>query len=259
MRRSALIALSLVALVVAACQPEPPPASSLPKVQSIVVSPGTVVAGSTFTVVVTATDDVQVGQIDLTLHTPYAFNGWSGAYPYADCTGAPFVAAPSVTREFTCRLPAIVANGQWRAEVFAGNAPVSGYGTRGKTTFEVVGGSEDRVAPVLVSESVSPSPAVVGQPFTVTVRISDEHPSTAPREFFVANSSYGIPNPPPRVEWSCGESTPTPVTATLQEFVFDCLIGDGAAVGTYGGYLHIEDAIGHGDGIFTQFQVVAAP
>jgi hypothetical protein len=101
---------------------------------------------------------------------------------------------------------------------------------------------------------------VVGQPFSVTIRVSDDHLSFDPQEFTSANITYQVPNPPPRVEWSCGKVTPTQVTPTVEEFAWTgCLIGPPAAAARYGGFMLVFDAIGHKTAVWPYFDVVATP
>ncbi len=263
MRVRRWIGFIVLTVVVAGCLPMPPSNPSPPQIDSIVVAPDPVVAGSPFTVTISATDDIAVTAITFEIRTPSALNTATDlAYPHLTCDNPAFTPQPTVTRTVTCSLPSFVPNGAWRLWAFASDGGTPGAGSSPRTTFAVTGGSEDRQPPVVEYQAVSPRPAVLGQPFQVTVRISDAHllPPT-PTDFQVSNIvDTSAPNPAPYAFWPCPTVVPTQVSPTLQEWVFTCTVPATAVAASYGGFMHVEDAIGYDLGVFTdQFQIVAAP
>ena len=252
----------VVVMVAAGCLPMPPSNPSPPLVEAVVVSPDPVVAGAPFTVTVSASDDVAVTGLRIEIRTPSALNSATDlVYPHVTCDDPPFTPQPSVTRTFTCSLPSFVPNGAWRLWAFASDGGTPGAGSSPRTTFGVTGGSEDRQAPVLEYQSITPSPVVIGQPFQVTLRVSDEHPlAPAPTAFQVSNIvDTSSPHPSPYAAWPCPPVAPTQLTPTLQEFVFTCVVPPTAVLGSYGGFMLVLDAIGYDLGAFIDpFTVVAA-
>ena len=223
------------------------------------MSPEPVVAGSPFTVSVTASDNSIISTLDIEIRPPYRLEPASDPpYPYVSCDGGPFTPQPVVTREFTCTLPAVVPNGEWRVDVWATDDELPGFGVREQSTFHLIGGSEDRDDPVLESVVVSPDPVVVGQPFSVTIRASDEHPGPTVPTSLTLQNIVDPENPSPRVEWPCGEVAPTEVSPTVREWAFTgCVIGPDAVLGSYSGFMLAEDAIGHRLAVHPHFDVVA--
>jgi hypothetical protein len=260
MRRWALLppVVVVVMVIAAGCIPAPPSNPMPARIDSVVVAPGPVVAGAPFTVSVTASDESIVSAIDIEIRPPVRLNSAEDPpYPHLTCDAPPFTAGPVATRVFTCTLPAFVPNGAWRLTTVVRDQIGP---TVSSSTFDLVGGSDDNEPPVVESTVVSPNPVVVGQPFSVTIRISDDHLSFDPQEFTSRNITYQVPNPPPQVEWSCGKVTPTQVSPTVEEFAWTgCLIGPPAVAAQYGGFMQVFDAIGHKLTVWPDFDVVAAP
>jgi hypothetical protein len=258
MKRWVLLPPLVVVVVAAGCIPAPPSNPSPAKIDSVVVAPGPVVAGVPFTVSVTASDETTVSAIDIEIRPPARLNSaYDPTYPHLTCDDPPFTAGPVASQVFTCTLPDFVPNGAWRLTTLVRDQ--IGL-TVSSSTFDLVGGSDDNEPPVVVSEVVSPDPVVVGQPFSVTIRISDDHLRFDPQEFTSRNITYQVPNPPPQVEWSCGKVTPTQVSLTVEEFAWTgCLIGPPAVPAQYGGFMQVFDAIGHSTAVWPYFDVVAAP
>ena len=257
MRRWAtvLIAMALVT-VASACFPQP---ASTVVITSIVVSPDPVVAGAPFTVTVTATDPVDVrAMLKEFRATPPFWN--DGSYiPPVTSDDPPITAAPAVTQVFTCTLGTLAPNGRWAVMVSVSNGD-SSYWTQQYEYFQVTGGSDDLQPPTVVSQTFSPSPVVAGQPFAYTLRVSDDHlAAPAPTTFYFANIvDPQASNPPPRVSWDCGPTTPVVITPTVEEFDFTgCEVGAGAALGTYGGFMAVKDTIGNQLAVWPEVEVVA--
>lgn len=259
-RRWSLIPFLLVVVVAAGCQPPPPPGWVAPTISAIAVAPSPVVAGAPFSVSVTASDDTVVTGITIEIRPPYRLNPvMNDPYPHVECETGPFTPGPLVTVDYTCTLPSFVPNGTWSIEARATDDAATQYvGHRGGE-FDVVGGSEDREDPVLVSVEHTPTTPVLGEPFSVTVRVEDEHPRPpAPTRLSYANIvDVQASDPPPRITWYCEDATPTQVTSTLQEWVFTCVIGPDAVTGRYGGFMKVEDAIGHDLPVWLSVDVVA--
>jgi len=117
------VGLLAVGLLAVGCVPDPPPWWTPPTFQSVVYSSTEVVAGSSFTVTRTVSDDHHVARV-----TDFAFFhvsslGWPIAVP---CEVADWKPGPVVTVEATCTMPAIAPNGAWRLQVQAYDGEYSG-------------------------------------------------------------------------------------------------------------------------------------
>ena len=140
MKRCAVVMLLVSAVALAGCvQPPPstpPSGPSAPAgVESLSVSPDPVVAGSTFTFTVTASDDIAVTQIEWRLLPPTGVGA-------VECEGA-FTPQPTVTVVHTCTMPADALNGTWSLGARAFDGEIRGGMTPfAAARFEVVGGSE---------------------------------------------------------------------------------------------------------------------
>lgn len=243
-------------LLVAACQPPPPP-GWVPPVVSAVVAPDPVVAGEPFSIEVTATADTPILSTAVQLYRPIGAPRASSPYPDAGCVGGDLTAGPAVRQTFTCTLPPLAPNGEWRVQAFAVNEGSGGYRGSGSTTFQVTGGTDDLAPPALESVEISPQPVVVGQPFSVTLRAVDEH-HVAPAPTTLS-ANIVIPAPPEgTVSWSCSPVTPTPLGDTVLEWRFtDCLIPAGSSPWTYAGGIRVQDALGNSARLSFSFPAVA--
>lgn len=261
MRRAPMVAVVVVfGLVLVACLPPAPPGWTAPEITSIELVPEPV-AGEPFVIRVTAEDDEIVNAIRIEIEPDYAIDGYSPKpYGQVDCDEPPVAAGPVVTVEFTCTMASFSPNGPWSLSVFASNvrSSTSQWEMR---TFELTGGSEDREPPVLESLVISPSPIVRGEPYSVTMRISDEHLVMEPRSFGLRNETDVIdPEAPPGVYWPCGEVEPTVLSPTEMELHWDgCVIGPDAVLGDYYSYVAFPDRIGHPLSFYARVDVVAAP
>ncbi len=259
MRRALTASMVIVAAVVlSACLPPPPPGWTAPQITAIEVDPDPV-AGEPFVIRVTAFDDEIVDRVRIVVEPTYAIDGYSPRpYEHIECDEPPVVPAEVVTVEFTCTMAAFSPNGAWTLLVHAGNTK-SSLEQRMVSSFELTGGSEDRVPPVLESIVISPDPVVRGETFSVTMRISDEHLVVAPKAFGLRNRTDVLdPAAPPGVHWPCGETEPTIISPTEIELHWDgCVIGPDAVLGDYYSYVEFVDQIGHPLSFYAGTEVVA--
>lgn len=261
-RRGAVLAvLGAAALVVAACQPPPPPDWVRPEVAAV-VSPDPVVAGQPFTIEVTATSNTPVITTGILLYRPAGAPRASTPYPDAGCIPGDLVAGTTEaqthtgTRTYTCTLPTIAPNGEWRVRASAINEGSGGYQGSVDLRFQVTGGSDDLAPPVLDSVEISPDPVVIGQPFSVTLRAFDEHHvDPAPAKL---GANIVLPAPPEgSVNWSCPAVTPAPISNTVLEWRFtDCLIPEGSSPWTYAGGVQVADQLGNSARVSFSFSAV---
>ena len=252
MKRWAMLPLLAVVLVAVGCGTPPPQWWRPPTVQSVVFSTTEIVAGSSFTVTATVTDDHSVAFVNLRF-ADESLQDWL-AVP---CQRADWEPGPVVTVEATCTMPAIAANGAWLLRVEAIDAEYSG-GAEGacgcgwsNTAFTVTGGTEDRQGPAVESMVISPQPLTVGTPFTATLQISDEHPGNWDQPLWVAYD----PRNASGVAVECVQTSHTTLTANRHEWTFNCpgvaLTGLTVLIG------QISDAMGYDTAIHQQFDVVA--
>jgi hypothetical protein len=246
-------------VVPAACIADPRPPSTA-RITSIVASQDPVVAGTPFTLTVTATDPVAVTRVmlnpaDVRPPAPY---GSSYDPPLTCNREASFTPAPVITAVFTCTFGTLAVNGTWTFTFLAGGG--GDFWSTGGVSFVLTGGSDDKEPPTVVSQTYSPEPVVVGQPFDYTLQVSDDHlADPAPTSLSVSND-FDPADPHPRVDWTCGLVTPRLITPTLAEYDFTgCVIGPDAVLGPYSGFVYIEDQIGNESGVRSGFQVVATP
>lgn len=262
MRRLLMVpVLVAVGALLVACQPPPPSGWTPPEITGIEVDPAPV-AGEPFVIRVTAEDDELVDEVRITVEPTYAIDGYSPKpYEHIDCTEPPVVPAAVVSVEFTCTMAAFSPSGSWSLIVTAGNANSELYVQRAVTSFVLTGGTDDREPPVLESLVVSPDPIVRGEPYSVIMRISDEHLVVAPTTFGLANQTLVTdPTQPPRVYWPCGEAQPTMISPTVMELRWDgCVIGPDAVLGRYYSWVGFTDRIGHPLSFYVIRDVVAAP
>lgn len=177
MRRLAVLSVIALVCVAGACGEQPPQWWQPPTVHSVVTSTDEVVAGTSFTVTVTVTDDREVAQVG------FLFYDAARGYPLVvPCQVAPWQPAAAVTVEAVCTMPSFAPDGAWTLRVEAIDAEFSGGGEGAcgcgarEVGLTVTGGSDDTTGPVVQPATISPEPVVVGAPFTVTFRASDEHP-----------------------------------------------------------------------------------
>jgi hypothetical protein len=251
-----VVAIGASALIATSCLPPPPP-GWVPPIITAVVSPDPVVAGQPFTIEVTATANTTVRSIDIELRRPVGAPSSSSPYPGAGCVPGDLVPDLSVTQTFTCTLPPLVPNGEWRLQAFAANDGSSIYRGSASFVFQVTGGSDDLAAPALESVEISPNPVVIGEPFSVTMRAVDDH--HAPPAPTTLGANIVIPAPPgATVSWTCSPVTPTPISDTVLEWHFtDCLIPAGSSPWTYAGGIQVIDQLGYSARLSFSFAAVA--
>jgi hypothetical protein len=251
-----ILGIGAAALLVAACQPPPPP-GWVPPVVTAVVSPGPVVAGQPFTVEVSASATTTVLAIDILLYRPIGAPQASSPYPDANCVAGDLVQGLTAVRTFSCTMPPLAPNGEWRVQAFASNEGAGGYRGSSSIAFDVTGGTDDLSPPALESLEISPQPVVIGQPFSVTIRsFDDHHAEPAPTSL---GANIVIPAPPEgTVNWSCPAVTPTLISDTVLEWRFtDCLIPEGSSPWTYAGGIRVVDELGNSARLSFSFYAVA--
>ena len=254
LRLAGLLTAAVVAFVLVGCRPPPAP-GWVPPVVTATVSPDPVVAGEPFTVEVTAVDTITVTSVGVLIRPPTHL--WEGA---AVCVPGDFAPAPTVTRLFECNIPAHAPNGSWFITASAMNerSTTPDYAGGWSSTITVVGGEDDQMPPALDSVEVSPSPVVIGEPFSVTIRAFDEH--HLPPSPTMLSPQFHIPAPPAGQlsSFGCAATTPTVVDATLLEWRFTgCSIPVGSSPFDYGAGFWLTDTLGYDGHIFVMIQAVA--
>jgi hypothetical protein len=229
------VGAALIALVSTACWPQIPPG---PAFTDVTMTPSAVIAGSTFTLSVTAkTSNGNVGSISMVVRTP------TGGYlPWTPgCTqghAAIGASAPERSASWQCTIPEGAPNGSWHIELRAFD---EGYGvTEVEVPFEVTGGSDDLQGPQGVL--TIPTTASRGTSFSFTLRASDEHPVAEFFQFDVVtlqqNPSLGSDR------FECAGSW-TPIDATTSDYHGTCTVPAGQSPGDYHTYgLRLYDAFG---------------
>ncbi len=253
-------AAAAAAMTLTGCPATPPPPAFPPPTVSVVMEPGTVEAGGTFTVSVTATsmDSTPIAWTSVSIAPPYRPTpGASGGYPGLVCEPGPFESALTVTQTYECSLPAVVPNGTWRLTASALAQSGQTYVGSVDTTFEVTGGFDDRVGPKLVSAVLSPNPVVIGEPFDLTMRASDDN-YAAPVPGTVG-ATIVLPAPPAGSEnWICPPATPPFVEPPVLEWRFTgCVVPAGSSPWTYAGRLDVTDVYGNPGTLSVMFTAVA--
>jgi hypothetical protein len=249
-----LMASIMVVATAGACDPPPPPGWQAPKLESVAISTDEVVAGSSFTVSVAATDDRQVSRIVLGFYGPRSNGQYSIDTLHVSCEHPAWEPQPAVTVEFTCTMPLIAPNGGWKLVVRAHDGEWSGvHGAcdcvSETVTLTVTGGSDDRDPPALQSVYRDPDPAPVGTRSTVTIQVFDEHPAEHTAPLYLR---YDVTSGNPKV---CAQVSHVRLSSTLDEWTFDC--PGHPTPGEYLGIVWVGDAIGYGRDIRLTFNVVA--
>lgn len=226
MKRLVLVSmLAGLSLLATAC-PEPPPTGwKPPVVQSIVVAPAEVVAGTDFTVTATVTDDNIVRGVSFLLYT--GAPGVLATPRWIDCEQDPVVPAPTVVAVLRCAMPDYAPNGSWNVVVGAGDGEYTPPGPQSVGSkiqnFVVTGGANDDQAPVVGPLVLDPSPLVAGVPFTITVDVSDDRlrgddGGTYATSMATTDTTF------------CPQQSKTPLSATSLRYVYAC---PGLVAGTY--------------------------
>jgi hypothetical protein len=250
MKRVAMLPMLAVVLLAVGCGTQPPQWWKPPTVQALVVSTNEIVAGSSFTVSVTATDDRSVAQISFLFYDSRPEGPLN-----VPCDVPDWAPAPAVTVEATCTMPAVAPNGAWKLRVEAIDAQFSGGGEGAcgcgsmQTALTVLGGTEDRQGPVVDSLVFAPQSPIVGMPFTVTFRASDEHPGEWDQPLWIASvptNGNAVP---------CVQTSHTPLTANQHEWTFSCPAP--TSVGQPLLYGSIHDAMWYSGYVWAPFDVVA--
>ncbi len=212
------------------CAPPPPIGWEPPVVEEIVISPDPVVPGQPFTVRLVASDDNQVAGVRFYLHHPIGFEMFDNS---AECEPVSIEPAPRVEVEATCSLPVWASNGTWRvfASVSDGEySPVESSGTGGFAYFEVAGGDPDDEPPTLEWIRVEPEPAVAGQPFEISLRMTDER-------LIIPSSTRSITvyeaGPQPVRGWQCPETYRSATSGPEVEMTFSCTPPEWVTPGVY--------------------------
>lgn len=251
-----LLAVPLVLLTTAgACDPPPPPGWQAPSVEDLTVTPDPVTAGSAFTVSALVSDDEAVGNVYLAVDDP---RGRTSAA--LDCEVPAVDPEPVVLVEIPCTITDYALNGTWSVRFTAyDDEYAGGHGAGGvvaRTTFEVTGGSNDTTPPVLEFRSVDPPAPVVGQPFTVVVRASDEHlPTPRDEGYVLSQPAVG----PTDVYWYCELTSLEELSTTMQESTFTCPGAGELDAGTYRLQHGLKDSNGNGASIRLDIEKLPAP
>ena len=222
-----------------------------PILQSAEMSTTQVSAGSTFTVHVAATDDQAVANVGLRFRTP-GMEPWETLN--VPCDKSQFDSQQEISVDFPCTMPPIAANGDWILTVLVTDAV--GLGPEGSCScdsadihFTVTGGTADTQGPQVEAFTTSPAPVTVGEPFDLTISLSDEH--LAP-DYSVSTFEY-YSNDPFQV---CTRASDRSVSATEHEWTFRC--PPPTKPGTYFGGTFVPDAMGYVTNAHGSFNVVAA-
>ena len=255
----AVCAVAAVAMV--GCGTAPPAYWQPPVVGPVTTSSRQVAAGSTFEITTYVSDDNQVSELRLEFWVGDLLATIDCDLPAVGHTlstdGAFRLNQPAkvVTVAFACTLPDFATNGEWDVTVLAADGEVSGgaytWG-HNSTTFEVTGGTDDQTPPVVESLVIAPQPVVVGAPFTVTVRLSDEHLGSADSTQFA-----NLWGPNDAVSQTCWQSSSTRLSPTVHEWVFACPAQ--TVPGRYDTLAEVFDAIGHKVWARSEFDILAAP
>lgn len=253
-----IIAAGVVVVTATGCPapPPPPPQGWVPPTVMASVSPAPVVAGEPFIIEVTAIDATEVFAIDIDVSPPLGVPSTTASSPGAICDAAELVPGPTATRSFVCVTPPLAANGQWRLDAFAASSAAPGHRGSQSSTFEVIGGEPDQTPPAIELVEVAPAPVVIGQPFAITVRASDDnHRDPSPTTIV---PGYLVPQPPGGSNtWSCSPVTPTLVAPTVLEWRFtDCVVAAGSPEWLYAGGFGLEDSLGRTSRASVSFQAV---
>jgi hypothetical protein len=272
--------LSALAAIATGCVVPALPSEYRPAAVSADVTPATVNAGESFTVSVTSIgaypDKYLINDFDVRITAPQFVDPDRLMRPdrarwftqVVHCDVPPFEPAQVIAVELVCPVPSFATNGHWLVEVIG----LDGTGLS-RAPFEwvtVAGGSDDADGPVLESVVVSPDPVVIGEPFTVTVQVSDDHPlhpyPTAinlpyPRPVGLSYGALGNGSD------TCAESTYELLSSTVQQWQISCPANEDLTPGTLGatvaaGLHHpytqfVEDAIGNRLTAEFSFDVVA--
>lgn len=226
MKRWALVLVLAGLSILATACPEPPPTGwKPPVVQSIVVAPAEVVAGTDFTITASVTDDKIVQGVSFLLYT--GAPGVLETPRWLDCARDPFVPAQTVVVEMRCAMPDYAPNGSWNVAVGAGDGeysppPPASAGSKIQN-FTVTGGADDHQGPLVGPVVLDPSPLVAGVPFTITIDVSDDRLRGDDGGIYATPGTQTNPT-------LCPQQSKTPTSAVSLRYVYAC---PGLAAGTY--------------------------
>lgn len=234
MRRWIPLMLLAVVMLATACPPQPPPKPTEyqpPVVQSVVFDPPVATAGVPFRVTVVATDDQLVRQVSISVEVQ-PNNEWNLIPVCDDPTLEPgWVPAPSVTVEFNCVVPPDALNGTWRGWLRVNDEWCVRCGTDEEIEFQVTGGVADLAPPTLELLEFTPSTIVAGEPFTVTVRTSDEN--QAPLQDHPVRRFRIVRFGSPLIQQLCEELSRRAISPTVYEYVHQCDANPALLPGSY--------------------------
>lgn len=235
MRRWIPLMLLAVVTLATACPPAPPPQPSdyqPPVVQSVVQDPPVATVGVPFRVTVVATDDELVRRVSISVGVQ-PNNEWNLDPVWCDDpTREPgWVPSRSVTVEFTCVAPPDALNGTWRGTLTVSDEWCLQCGTDEEIEFRVTGGVADLAPPTLELLQFTPSTIVAGEPFTVTVRTSDEN--HAPLQDHPVRRFRIVRFGSPLIEQLCEELSRRAISPTVYEYVHQCDANPALLPGSY--------------------------
>ena len=234
-----LLVAAMILGTAGACDPPPPPGWVPPEVIDLVVSPTPVVPGEPFTVSATVIEDRHITAVEVRFVSPNSEVHHFCEVPTFDPSGDP---QTRVELAMPCVMPDFALNGTWQVSLTAYDGEYSGHGGGGggaSTTFEAVGGTNDVAPPVVEEITLSPAPPLQGQPFEVTVRVSDDH--------LIVPSAYAplaYTNTHLRT-WACTAGPAVLLSPTEQEFDFTCPGVPELAAGPYELRFHMGDLNGN--------------
>ena len=267
MRRVALAAIvSVMAGVLTACPPQPPPGYRAPTIESIEVSPQPARPGDTLTVRIEARDDEAVTGVGVAwMNTPSSrLVGYGLCTPMVDPVGDP-TDRTHVIITITCPVPTVASSGTWSLDVNVGDSypPALIYPGRDvRIPFEVVDGSEDREPPRLLSYDIEPDVVDQETTFTVTMRLFDE---AMPLRVGSGITTFSFSKLfADHSKFRCEKVTSTQVSPTELELVVQCEpwsnnVKGRAEAGLHRSRTEVRDALGHEGHIEMVVDVVPGP
>lgn len=268
MRRAAFCGvLSAMALVLVGC-PTQPPGYRPPSIVSVEISPQPAQPGDTMTMLIEVLDDELVSSVVLRSLTTPSHSSLRGS-DHCTIERTPIGTDPAETRRHvlatvTCTIPTFASNGTWKLELFLNDSmpPTANY--PGRTThvsFDVVGGSDDRRSPQLVSYEITPTVVDQETVFTLTMRLRDESLpiSIAPNGGSIRFGKLFAP----QSAFNCSPAVMTPVSATEVDAVAECVPSNynnlgRSEVGLHRAFPPVVDALGHEGNIEMLVDVVPA-
>lgn len=243
MQRTKWMLIGFVAMVGVACQPPQPPASYVaPVIDSVVISPNPVTAGSTVQITIRAHDDETITGVT---HNGFRLpQGTSISASDAACSS--FSVQPdgpgAIVATSTCTIPSAGNNGTWTV-MFNVVDSQQWAGGLGSATFQVVGGGDDVTGPAIQSAQYYPgtsnSPATN---ITFRARLTD---ATAPIHVLFWEPYPTLYDTAFQHIMACSGPTFAPISAGVVEMVVGCTGNPTNPPGPYSGSVRVYDGLGN--------------